>query len=55
MILKIVKELDTKNHFLYIDKCHNSVITYQNWPINNSKQNIGGKIAKFERNPFINT
>ena len=23
MILKIVKELEAKNHFLYIDKCRN--------------------------------
>ena len=44
MILQIVKELETKNHFfLYIDKRRNSVINYQN------------AYAKFEWNPFINT
>ena len=43
MILQTVKELEAKIHFLYIDKCHNSVINYQN------------AYAKFEWNPFINT
>ena len=29
MILQTVKELEAKNHFfLFIDKCHNSVINY---------------------------
>ena len=40
MILKIVKELEAKNHFLTIDKCHTSVINYRNLPINNPKQDI---------------
>ena len=29
MILHIVKELQAKNHFWYIDKCHNSVKIYR--------------------------
>ena len=43
--------------FLYIEKCHNSVINYRNLPINNPKRDIVGTnaYAKFERNPFINT
>ena len=40
MILQIVKELQAKIHFLTIDECHNSVINYQNLPINNPKRNI---------------
>ena len=57
MILQIVKELEAKNHFLYIDKCHNNVINYRNLPINNPKRDIVGAnaYAKFEWNPFINT
>ena len=57
MILQIVKDLEAKNHFLYIAKCHYSVINYQNLPINNPKRNIVGTnaYAKFEPNPFINT
>ena len=30
MILQTVKELEAKKWFLYIDKCRNSVINYQN-------------------------
>ena len=39
-----------QKHFLYIDKCHNSVINYQNSPINNPKRDIVGTnaYAKFE-------
>ena len=50
MILQIVKELEAKNHFLYIDKCRNSVINYQNLHINNPKGDIAGTnaYAKFE-------
>ena len=50
MILQIVKELEAKNHFLYIDKCHNSMIYYGNLPINNPKLDIVGTnaYAKFE-------
>ena len=50
MILQIVKELEAKKHFLYIDKSHNSVIKYRNLPINNPKQDIVGTnaFAKFE-------
>ena len=50
MILQIVKELEAKDHFWYIDKCHNSVINYLNLPINNRKQDIVGTsgCAKFE-------
>ena len=57
MILQIVKELEAKNHFWYIAKCHNSVINYPNLPINNPKPDIVGisAYAKFEWNPFINT
>ena len=40
MILQTVQELQAKNHFLYIDKCHNSVINYQKLPINNPKRDI---------------
>ena len=40
MILQIVKDLEAKNHFLYIDKCHNFVINYRNLPINNAKRDI---------------
>ena len=49
-LLVIVKELEAKNHFLYIDKCHNSVINYRNLPINNPKRDIVGAnaYAKFE-------
>ena len=42
MILLIVKELEAKNYFLYIDKCHNAVINYGNLPINNPKRDIVG-------------
>ena len=28
MILQTVNELEAKNHFLYIEKCHKSVINY---------------------------
>ena len=57
MILQTVKELEAKNQFLYIDKCHNSVINYRNLPINNPKRDIIGTnaYAKFEWNPFLNT
>ena len=57
MILQIVKELEAKNHFLTIDKCHNSVIDSRNLPINNSKRDIldTNAFAKFESNLFINT
>ena len=39
-----------KNTFLYIDKCHNSVIKYGNMPINNPNPDIVGTnaYAKFE-------
>ena len=57
MIFQIVKELEAKNHFLYIDKCHNSVITYGNLPINDPKRDIVGTnaYAKFEWDLSINT
>ena len=57
MIFQIVKEQEAQNHFLTIDKCHNSEINYQNLPINNPKPDILdiNAYAKFERNPFINT
>ena len=57
IILQIVKELEANKHFLYIDKCHNSVIYYRNLPINNPKRGIVGTnaYAKFEWNSFINT
>ena len=57
MILQIAKELEAKNHFLYIEKCHNSVMNYRNLPINNPKWDIVGTnaYAKFEWNPFMNT
>ena len=57
MILQIVKELQAKNHFWYIDKCHNSVINNRNLPINNPKGDIVGvnAYAKFEWNPLTNT
>ena len=45
MILQIVNELETKNHFWYFDKCHNSVINYWNLPINNPKRDIVGTSA----------
>ena len=50
MILQIAKELEAKNHFLYIDKCHNSVMNYRNLPMNNAKRDIVGTsaYAKFE-------
>ena len=50
MILRIVKGLEAKNHFLTIDKCHNSVINYRNLPINNPKRDIleTNAYAKFE-------
>ena len=46
----IIKELEAKNHFLTIDKCHNSVRNYQNLPINNPKRDIldTNAYAKFE-------
>ena len=47
----LVKELEAKKtFFLYVDKCHNSVINYGNLPINNPKRDIVGKnaYAKFE-------
>ena len=49
-MLPILKELEAKKHFLYIDKCHNSVINNINLPINNPKRDIVGKnaYAKFE-------
>ena len=55
MIFQIVKELEAKNHFLYIDKCHNSVLNHRNLSINNSKRDIVGTnaYAKFEWSPFI--
>ena len=57
MKLQIVKELEAKNHFLYIDKCQNSVINYENLPIYNPKRDIvdTNAYAKFEWNPWINT
>ena len=57
MILQIVKELEAKNNFWYNDKCHNSVINYQNLPINNPKPDIAGTsaYANSERNVLINT
>ena len=57
MILQVVKELEARNRFLYIDKCHNSVKNERNLPINNPKQDIFGTnaYAKFEGNPLINT
>ena len=50
MILQIVKELEAKKHFLYIDKCRNSVINYQNLSFKNPKRDIVGTnaYAKFE-------
>ena len=42
MILQIVKELEDKIHFLYIEKCHNSVINYGNLPINSPKRDTVG-------------
>ena len=33
MIHQTVKELDANNHFLYIDKCYNSVINYRICPL----------------------
>ena len=50
MILQIVKELEAKNHVLYNDKCHNSVINVRNLPINNPKRDIveTNAYAKFE-------
>ena len=57
MILQTVKELEAKKPFLYIAKCHNTMINYGNLPINNLKWDIVGTnaYAKFEWNPFINT
>ena len=39
-----------KKTFLYIDKCHNSVINYRKVPINNFKRDIVGTnaYAKFK-------
>ena len=50
MILQIVKELEAKNHFLYNNKCHNSVINYRNLPINGPERDTVGNnaYAKFE-------
>ena len=45
MILQIVKELEAKKTFLYINKCHNSVINYGNLPIYNPKRDIVGTNA----------
>ena len=45
MILQAVEKLTAKNLFLYIDKCHNSVINYRNLPINNPKRDIVGTNA----------
>ena len=42
---RIVNELKAKNHFLYSDKCHNSVRNYRNLPINNPKRDIVGTNA----------
>ena len=48
MILQIAKKLEANITFLY--KCHNSVMNYQNVPINNPKRNIvdTNAYAKFE-------
>ena len=50
MVLLLVKELEAKKHFLYIDKCHNSVINHRNLPIIDPKRDIVGTnaYAKFE-------
>ena len=45
MTFQIEKELEAKNHFWYIDKCHNSVINNRNLPINNPKRDIVGTSA----------
>ena len=45
MILQKAKELEAKNNFLYIDKCHNSVMNYRNLLINNPKRDIVGTNA----------
>ena len=45
MILQKVKELEARNGFLSIDKCHNSMMIYGNLPINNSKPDIVGTNA----------
>ena len=42
---RIVKELEAKIYFLYIDKCHNSVINYRNLSINNAKRDLVGTNA----------
>ena len=36
----IVKELEAKTFFWYINKCHNSVINYRNLPINNPSETL---------------
>ena len=46
----MVKELEAKNHFFYIDKCHNSVINYRNMPINDPKRYIIGTNASAKLN-----
>ena len=45
-----------KNHFMYIDKCHNSVVNYGNLPINNPKRDVVGTnaYAKFDWNFSVN-
>ena len=45
MIFQVVKELEAKKHFLYIDKCRNSVINHGTLPINNPKRDIVGANA----------
>ena len=40
-----VQKLEDMNHFLYIDKCHNSVINHGNLPINNPQRDIVGANA----------
>ena len=56
MIFQIVKELEAKKHFLFIDKCHNSAINYRNSPINPKRDIVcTNAYAKIELNPFINT
>ena len=45
MILQTAKELEAKNLFLTIGKCHNSVMNYLNLPINNPKRDIVGTTA----------
>ena len=44
MMFQIGRKLEDKNFFLYIDKCHNSMINYPYLAINNPKRDILGKM-----------